>query len=407
MKTDLYKPEQALPSSGKEIDTSAATTDSTKNSDVIDTRKPIIDQENKNQETQKTSEEIAAEAAAATAAAGVTKTAEEIAAETAAATAETQRLADESKIKEDAAASALQALLSDLGVSSLDELKNKIPGKVLTPEEIVQNQQLEKASIAQYAVKNNKLSMDEITRLESLKAMDKKDLAISEFGKAYKEAHKDRLDEDQKPYPVTPDEIEDAFNDLFHLNSDDPAMKKAGEASLERYTNGLTDDLDKKYQDVTAEYKDWKEKSDFFPTFKKFMTDEVIGAFSKEITFGEGDDKVTIDTSLLDVKDIDKKFVTNEIYDTFFGLRGEQKVRDSIQGAYKNEVLARNIDKIVQVARTVGFDAGKLAGANGSTASFTDKEQKLNTGLTEGQTVKKVGETFRKEMANNYSGRRN
>lgn len=321
--------------------------------------------------------------------------------------AEKQKVTDDAdkatkEIQTKAEEAATKKLLDALGVKSLDELKGRIPAKELTPEEKAKQEQSLKANVAQYAVKNDMLSMDEITSLENMRKMTPQQLVYDNFAKEYREAHKERVGEDEKPVPVTEAEIEDSFNEFYHVNSENNALKKSGEKMLDQSAKSLMSGVEAKYNDAVADYQEYEARKTFFPTFKSFL-DEVVATVPEELTFGEGDKKIVFKTGTLDKEAIKKLYTTDAAYDAFYQQKGEQKVRDVFKIEFNERLIAKNIQAILNTAVDVGIDIGTKKGSEtGAKAPFDENKNKQQADNS--QKVKITREEARKEQSKYYSG---
>lgn len=317
----------------------------------------------------------------------------------------TQAAADAAKGTPDAQAIKLaeEKVLNDLkakyGITSLDELQ-KVPGKQETEEEKTTREQRERAAIIQYGVNNNRFTIDEFTNFENMKKQDKLDLGLTEFSKFYKETHKDRLDDDQKPFPVTATEVEEEFATMFHLNSDNPALKAQGEKLLEMFTKSTLGDTESKFNDAAADYRDYQAKEQFYPEFKTFLQG-LSAAVPEELVLGEGDDAITIQTKDFNKVAIEKLFATNDTYQRFFDAKGEQKLREAITKEYNKRLISENIDAI----RKVAFDVGKSAGLKegslaGAKAPF--KQEGQQQGSSGQKSIEDLRKEHRQDLARTY-----
>ncbi len=414
MNDGLYNPKKFV-SSGKPVETAPVTTDAPPAAARVEggNKEKVVDPP--------APDPVAVEAEKTRIAAQSNMTPEQIAADNAQAAdakltpeqkqeKETARIAAETATKDTEAkleAAALKKILDKLGVTTLDELAAKMPGKVETPEEVTKREQNLKANVAQFAVKHNILSMDEITSFENLKKQDKRDLAYNAFAADYKETHKDRTEVDgDTKVPVTSAEIDDAFNDFFHLNSDNTALKKSGEKQLDAYAKSVMGDTEEKYNDTVEAYKEYEARKNYFPTFKNAIK-EIAASVPAELSWGEGEDKVVFATDKLDKAAIEKLYSTDAAYDAFYNAKGDPNTIESLRKEFNNRLIVNNIDAIVKNAHAVGRDLGKKEGSDvGAKNPFNDKKAE-GTNVDPAIRATKTREDYRKEQAKYFSGARN
>lgn len=297
----------------------------------------------------------------------------------------------------------LDKVLKELGVKTIDELKTRIPAKPETDEEKAEREQNLKANVAQFAVKNKMLTMDEITSLENMKNMEKRDLAYLNFAKDYKETHKGRLGEDQKPVPVTEAEIEDSFNDFFHINSENAALKKAGEKQLEQFADTMLSATEAKYKDALETYQEFEAREAFFPVFDNFMK-EVVANVPAELSWNIGDNKVVVATDKMDKVAIKKLYTTDAAYDAFYNNKGDQPTRDALQKEFNERLVAKNIDSILAIVLESGKDLGRLEGSDvGAKAPFDEKKAAADADVNKAKP-KLTAEESRNNQKKYYSG---
>jgi hypothetical protein len=313
-------------------------------------------------------------------------------------------------IPDDAAAKAIadkarEALLAELGVKSLDELTKK-PAPAETDDQRIAREKKERDAIIQYGLKNDRFSLDELGRWEAMKTQDKVELAMTDFAKSYKELHKDRLDDEQNPFPVTPQEIQDEFNNLFHIDSSNPALKAQGEKFLDFYTKNVLGDTESKYNQTAEDWREYNAMNTYYPEYKTFVTG-LADTLPAQIEIGEGDNKIVLDTTKLDKAGIATEFAkSNDLYKYFYDAKGEPKVREAFQKDFQNKLITKHLNSVIAVAIGVGESKGTKNGSStGAVASFKDKDG-IATSDTGQKSAAQLQEDYAKEQRRFYGGRR-
>jgi len=169
--------------------------------------------------------------------------------------AEEKRIADE-KVAQDASIEAIRKeerakFLKEMGVESEDELKAKLnPTKPKTPEELAAEANIYNASLAKFAVENKVFTNDEWLAVQNMRKAPDADLVFQNFAHEYKEQNKDRKLGDAAD-PVTDEEIKDKFNELYHVDSDNKALKEQGEKNLALKAQSIRGPLETKFNDIS------------------------------------------------------------------------------------------------------------------------------------------------------------
>lgn len=299
--------------------------------------------------------------------------------------AEEKRIADE-KVSQDAAIEAIrkeerQKFLEEMGVKTEEELKAKLtPTKPKTPEQIAQEQEIYNISLGKYAVENKVFNNDEWLAYQNVKKAADPDLVYQNFAAEYKEANKGRLIEGQ-PDPVTDDEIKDKFNELYHVDSDNKALKDQGEKNLALKAKAIRDPLESKFNDIKEIYDNEMAQKQAVPEFRKFVQGVLSTAIPDKLEYGTGDDKVIFDLSTLDKKAFEQSLFDTGLmqkeFQDFLQGKGTPEQRARIEKEVVKELLYRNHTEIAKENFKAGISKGTKTAAPGSKAPFVDPEKRI------------------------------
>ncbi len=334
----------------------------------------------------KTAEELAAEEAAKTPPA---KTAEEIAAEAEANKSKTpeQLVAEEAakaapaktaeEITAEAAAAsnteALKAqaqkeLLESLGITDLDALKAKLKDPE-TPEQVAARQLEYNKKLQLWAIEKGVFTPQDFVEVDRIKDSPDHDLAYESFASEYLAINKDRKDTDGEALVVSPEEIEEAFNEYYHIESDNQALKTKGEKSIASRANEIRAGVVDKFEQAKLEFNEQEERRVNVPNFQKFIKTTLDSAIPAEIVLNEGDEDTKVVFSLKDVDRaaIEKELMNNPLFERFHteGATPEliKEVSEKIQKDYYWANRSKINAELYEKAVGHGMKKGSAVGA--------------------------------------------
>lgn len=281
------------------------------------------------------------------------------------------KAADDKKAN-DIKQNALNDLFKKYGVKSEAELAAKLNPQIESPEEKKQKEEVYNATLNQYAVKNGVFTNEELNVLSNLKKMAPADLVYNEFKKEYQEANKDRVDDDKKPVPVTEDETRDKFNELYHVESDDKALKEVGKKNLELAAKSLIAPLEEKYNDIKAVFDDENYKTASLPAYSKFVNSALDEFIPKELTFGEGENAVKVLLNNTNRDALEQMFIKNHYFEDFLQNGGTAEQRAQFKREIEKELYYHNIESIAKVVGDVREGIGLKKGSVGAKAPFEE-----------------------------------
>lgn len=257
---------------------------------------------------------------------------------------------------EQAEREATDKLLKKLGVATFEELQQKINPE--TEEEKTAKQEQFRASVNSYAVKKGKLTNAEIHQLETLKVADKQKLVYDNFVNNYKERFKDRRDTDNKPLPPTEDEIDEAYESIFHTQSENPVLKAEGEARINAKAADMIKPLQDKYNEAEALYKDRMYRHEQGQKYISYIQKLMKDAKPADITVGEGESKATFEFKPNDKEveaakiELEKLFMEDEMFEAY--LQNEPAKHDTyyktlIDTHLKMKMFPKIVDVLSQI----------------------------------------------------------
>lgn len=341
---------------------------------------------------QKTAEELEQERLAAEAA-NAGKTPEQIEQERVAAAAEAakgaktpEQITEEAETEKNRVAAEMKEelrkeLLKEMGVDSVEEVKKlKTPPVAETDEQKAAKAEKMKAAVHKYAVDNGKMSLAEISAYEQLSTLTPKDIVYSDFATDYTEANKDRKDDDGKAQPVTPEEIAEAFQDVYHTDDTNEALKKTGERALNARAKELLGDPKAKYEAVTKEYEGLAKRKEMIPEFKNFVQDTIRAIIPAKYDYEVDGRKFSVDTDGKDFDEIEKNFKNDDVYGRYYANTDRQGLKGEIAMETARQLSAKYIKKVAETANRAGFDAGLKERPVGARAPFRPNEAPASTG---------------------------
>jgi hypothetical protein len=273
-----------------------------------------------------------------------------------------------------------QQFLKDLGVSSEEELKAKLnPAVPESDEQRAQKAEVYNANLAKFAIEQKVFTNNDWLGYHNMMKMPDNDLVFKDFEASYKELNKDRQ-VDGNPDPVTSEEIKDKFNELYHLDSETKALKDLGEKNIKVRADAIKGPLQQKYDDIKAEFDQDVKERQAIPGFEAMMKDVLQKSIPDKWEFGEGEEKVTFDLTKADKKAIEKSLIdeigTKE-FSEFVKGNGTPEQRERIARAVEKELVFRHYKDVERTAYSVGKDAGKKIGAQGSQQRFTEPSKTI------------------------------
>lgn len=299
---------------------------------------------------------------------------------------------------------ARQEFLKSFGVTTEEELREKLnPTKPLTDEEKASQEQEYTASLLNYATKEKLFNANDYAQLQTLTKTSDADLAYGAFAADYKDVNKDRKNSDNTPNPVTEDEVKEAFNQQYHINSEDAALKAIGEKQIKTAASAQKAELEAKYNNAKSAYDDYALRDKSSKPFFYFINKTVNTSIPTKIeTEGMDGEKIVYDIKNVDLKELEKIFVNDKAFEDFLANGESQPAKDYIAKTIEVYLWNKHKDAILKNVAEVSYGAGLKKGKVGATVPFGSQQQSsAKTGdekaLTEAEKAKlkdSFGSTF-------------
>lgn len=281
------------------------------------------------------------------------------------------------KQQKDVEDAATKKLLEKFGVSTVEELEEKLKPPVVETEEAKQiREQKDTLALHDFAVTNKLLSLDEIKKLDEVTKADDESLAMNRFSEVFKTQKKD----------ASKEEVEQAFKLFYHVDSTDEALKESGKASMKETADGVRNTLKAKMDEAKESFTDHVGRKAQIPGYKKAIKEAITTNIPEEVELipGDGDAKVSFKVTAEEREAIEKLVVNEETFDLFRKHGNSQQVKDSLKDRIAGLLFLKNREKIFSTIFEAGQAAGKKGGSTtGASASF----QNTNNGAAPVQVV--------------------
>lgn len=278
----------------------------------------------------------------------------------------------------------IQNLLKEHGLSSVEELdgflkKVKEPSK--TPEQIKKEEEIYKAGLVDFAVKNDLLKMDDVVTLESIKNKSDEDLVFDQFAKDVQEEILEELGEDATEEDIFA-KVRENFEKEYPVNSKNEKARLRAEAKIANAAKAIREPFERSFNDAKSRYDDEISVRNEFPKYQDAMTkllNEVVPGKIDFFTDKDGDQDILADIPLTED---DKKTIMSQLKEKVisspetFLLHKSGKV-DQIKQNIKDQldlIIYRNYaevgkKKIADTYLSIGIKKGSDTGASNSFAA--------------------------------------
>jgi len=179
-------------------------------------------------------------------------------------------------------------LLKDLGVESLDALKERLKPKVeapvLSPEEREKQENLYQVDLQRYAVENGIMKPEEFVKLQTQKSKDDRSLVYEQWLPSWKEENPN-VDPD-----IADQQARQDFESEYHLNSQNDKTKARAEARLAREAGELRKPSESAYTRAKTEFDEDRTIKADYPEFNKKVSGFIQENIPEKVKFWEGKD---------------------------------------------------------------------------------------------------------------------
>lgn len=327
--------------------------------------------------------------------------AQKLADETAA--AETKRLADEAAAKgSEEKPDLLKQLLADTKFESVEKLREhlaKKDEKQKSPEELKRETDVYKANLVSFAVENNLMSLEDITKYENLQGKENEDLVFQEFVTEVEDEIKALLEQEKKDEnpddktPVTDADVLARINEEFEkeypLSSTNAKTKERALKKLEKAAKEVRGSVESSYTAAKKRFDEELGIKQSYPGYKKAMDSTIEELVPKSFSFfadKDEDEEIKIDLEISDkdreeiLKSVSKKIENPKTY----SLHKDGKLED-VKGLVKKEVDLLLWEKYSEDGKKKlaekYFEIGKKKGSDiGAKQSFETNQAKAGGG---------------------------
>lgn len=298
----------------------------------------------------------------------------------------------------------VSALLKELGIESIDVLKDRLKPKDAvveeTPEQKEKNESLYRANLQTYAVQEGLMKLDDFAKMENLKGVPDKDLVFNSM----KDQLKDEvLSEDAE---LKGDELEtaikEAFEKEFPLESKNEKVKTRAENKLKREASEIRQPYQKSYEKSKQLFDNDLDLRKSYPEFSKKINGLVSENIPEKFNVfkdkdGEEDISIEVELTEKDKKEILEKVAKKAENPNTYALykKGElatiqQLVKQETETFMWDKYRGDGLKKVAETFLSRGTKKGSTVGATqpfalnqskptgeGGKRSRGDKEQEV------------------------------
>lgn len=256
-------------------------------------------------------------------------------------------------------------------ISQFDELSKfkadtlaKTPDK--TAEQLQQEAEVDQANFRVYSVENKLMKNEDFGAYEATKSKNDSDIVFDDFSKQFKEDHPE-IDED-----VLDAKAKEAFENQYHINSQDKTLKTKGEKLLKRDAAELRSPVETSYNTAKERYEEHKTIQGKHPEYVKFFNDISKETLPDKIVLfkgKEGDDEVPIEVDITedDKKAVEDKFFKNaKTFQKFISGKSEEvkiELVKKINSFIRERKMEEGFSKAWDKAHGIGVGKGSEVGA--------------------------------------------
>jgi hypothetical protein len=233
-----------------------------------------------------------------------------------------------------------------------ESILHKEPEK--TPEQVAKEAELEKVNFRKYAVENDLMKDDDFNSFDTLSKKQERDLVYEKFSQ-------EQLEDNPE---ITEDEIKEAFESEYKLNSENEKAKARGMARLQKEASEIKNPYETAYKSAKTRYDEDRSIEAQVPAYKKFVDDLIKESAPDKLTLfkaKDGEEEISIDVDLTkeDRDELAKTFVNPKTFRAF--LDGKEKLGD-VKAALSKKINGFLKQKYFDTALSSSFEKGKGRG---------------------------------------------
>lgn len=269
-------------------------------------------------------------------------------------------------------------LLKELGMESLDALKERLkpkdPDRVESPEEKEKRENLYRVEMQKYAVENGLMKPDEFVKLENLKAKDDRSLVYENWLPTWKAENPDVEAVDIEA------RAKEDFEAEYHLNSTNEKTKARGLSKIEKEAKEMRSPLESSYTRVKTEFDEDRSIKNDLPDYNKKMASFIqdnIPAKIKLFETKDGEDTVPVEIELTadqrkDIyKAVDKKIRGSDTFKLYkkgdltqLAAIAKREAESEIWATQREEGLKKIAETFLKRGDEKGYKRGSVGAKN-------------------------------------------
>lgn len=299
---------------------------------------------------------------------------------------EKAKLEQATKLKEDSEklqSETLQNLYKELGVESLDDIKEALAKKDVKPlskEEKEKADAIYNAKLQQFAVESGDMKLEDFHQLETVKAKEDAELLFEKYLKDWKEENTTVKEDIDKA-------AREDFEAEYKLNSENEKTKARGVARMQKDASEMRNPLESSYKSVKEKFDTRNEIAESYPKFKEridkissVLAPEKKEFFSFKEQGKEEELKIEVPLSDVDRKEISTKVTERLEKPDIYKLYREGKIEDikKIAEEFSDDLIEKKIagegkKMIAEKFLALGTAKGSTTGATNSFATQQSK----------------------------------
>lgn len=271
-----------------------------------------------------------------------------------------------------------------------------------TPEQIAKEVELEKVNFRKFAVERELMKDDDFTRFDTISKKQERDLVFERFANEQKEDNPE----------ITDDEIKEAFDDEYKLNSENEKVKARGMARLQKEASEIKNPLESAYKNAKSNYDEERSIEKQVAPYKKFIDELIVENTPEKLTLyktKDGEEEITVDVELskADREELAKTFINPKTFRAFLDSNGKlddikPKLAQKINGFLKQKYFETALSKSFETGHGRGVLKGSSVGANNPFALTKGGGQSQETIKNADQEIAESQTNVRKKMLGGY-----
>jgi len=243
-----------------------------------------------------------------------------------------------------------------------ESIVSKEPEK--TPEQVAKEAELEKVNFRKYAVEKDLMKDDDFSRFDTISKKAERDLVFERFANEQKEDNPE----------ITDDELKDAFEFEYKLNSENEKTRARGLARLQKEAAEIKNPLESTYKSAKTQYDEDRAIEKQVAPYKKFIDDLIKENTPDKLSFfktKDGDEEISVEVELSkeDREELAKTFINPKTFRSYLDSNGKldeikPALAKKINGFLKQKYFETALSKSFETGHGRGVLKGSNVGAN-------------------------------------------